>query len=585
MRAYRCLGWELIAIMMLAVNGGSAAEEKSSPVETSLRIQSARVSRSSTDFNKRFPGRYYSYNDGGSGVGLQLLLSINDGVILPTSTDTVTIETFVDDTFQNLQSTGSDSTYNGNRQATVSEDGKTVLFTVATSRTPADDAGRVFVRGGIQLRVSRAEAIVATNRASLNVGEQATVGPFQTTIQSAQSLPSGLNLSIAITGDAARIQKLRVYDEDSNLIGQSRLSSPEIGERPAVVTLNVRQPPKSAVTFEITYLEKADWIRIPFEAQVDIGVVKAGPAQPGDAKPPKRTGAQTWPPPRENAESLPARRPAFEPDRNKGATNTAPRIVESAAVDIFSLTVGKPDPAEMPSALWKNAPSPSFHAAGFTTARLMLSVPGVSILSIPPDGVSVTRFEDDKGAKLDATLYRETASSSYSAFPSARYSPDGQQMLLTLSLAGAPSPGATRCTLGGEIRAKVGRGESTNFTDKVDLRRGDAFTVGPFTGKVATLRETPPFQPPFSGLNFELWLSISGPVNKLRSIEILDRDGKPFNATPVAPGDFSSAQSGEVRCAFHLPTPIRGAVRFKFCYYLADEIVSVPFEVNTGIGL
>jgi len=585
MRGYYCIGCALILIAMALGNGGSAAEEKSSSIESSLRIQSARVTRSSADFNKRFPARYYTYNDGNPGVSLQFLFSISEGIILPISNDSITIETFVDDTFQNLQASGVDTSYSGNRQGTVSEDGKTVLFTIATSRTPAEDAGRVFVRGAINARISRVGPIVATNQVSLIVGEEAMIGPFHTAIQAAQSLPSGLNLSITITGDAARVQKIRILDQKLNVMGEGRLSSFEVGDRPANASLNVRGTPKDALTLEITYLEKADRMRIPFEAQVDIGVAKAGPIEVGTVTTPNRTGTQTWPPPRENAQNLPARRPAFNPDENKVATNANPRIVESAAVDIFSLSVGKSDPSDSPSTIWKNPPPPSFHAAAFTTARLMLSVPEVSILSVAPDGVSITRFEDDKGAKLDTTLYRETLSASYSSFPPTRYSPDGQQMLLTLALVGSPSPGATRCILGGEIRARVGRGESTNFADKVDLRRGDTFTVGPFTGKVTTLRETPPLQPPFTGLNFELWLSISGPVNKLRSIEILDRDGKPFNSTPVAPGDFPSAQSGELRCAFHLPTPIKGAVRFKFCYYLSDEIVRVPFELNTGIGL
>ena len=519
MRGYYCIACPVVLIAMALGNDGSAAEEKSSSIESSLRIQSARVTRSSTDFNKRFPGRYY--NEGSPGVSLQFLLSISEGIILPISNDSITIETFVDDTYQNLQATGADTSYSGNRQGTVSEDGKMVLFSVATTRTPAEDAGRVFVRGAINARISRVGPIVATNQVSLNVGEEAMIGPFHTAIQSAQSLASGLNLSITITGDAARIQKIRILDEKENVVGEGRLSSFEIGDRPANASLNLRGTSKGVVTLEITYLEKAERIRIPFEAQVDIGVAKTGPIEPGTMTNPKRAGTQTWPPPRENAQNLPARRPGFNPDENKVATNANPRIVESAAVDIFALSVGKPDPSESPSAVWKNPPSPSFHAAAFTTARLMLSVPGVSILSIPPDGVSITRFEDDKGAKLDATLYRENLSASYSAFPPVRYSPDGEQMLLTLALAGSPSPGATRCTLGGEIRAQVGRGQATNLTDKVDLRRGDTFTVGPYTGKVTTLRETPSFQPPFTGLNFELWLFISGPVNKLRAVEIL----------------------------------------------------------------
>ena len=275
------------------------------------------------------------------------------------------------------------------------------------------------------------------------------------------------------------------------------------------------------MALEYTFLEKPEPVRIPFEAQVDIGVAKAGPVEAVEGgKAPDRTGARIWPPPRQNpVEALPPPRAAFNPDAGSqaAAAKAAPAKLDKATVDLFSITVAKPAPSEVKGVEWNTPPSPVFYASGFTIARLLLSTPGASIVSVPPDGITVTRFEDNKGGQLDTTLYRETSASSDPSSPTQPCrSPDGEQLLLNLSLASAPTPGATHCTLTGNVQARVIRGERTDATEKLELRKGEAFAAGPFQGTV-TERQTPLFVPaPQDTGEHEAWILVSGPVARLR---------------------------------------------------------------------
>ena len=217
-------------------------------------------------------------------------------------------------------------------------------------------------------------------------------------------------------------------------------------------------------------------------------------------------------------EALPPRRAAFNPDADaRAAAKSLAAKLDKATVDLFSLTVAKPTPSEVKGVEWKTPPSPIFNASGFTIARLLLSTPGASIVSVPPEGITVTRFEDNKGGQFDTTLYREADFYAVSPLSApAHRSPNGDQMLLNLSLASAPTPGATRCTLTGNIRVRVIRGERTDTTGKVDLRKGNAFAAGPFKGTV-TERQTPPFTPaPQKTGQNEVWIRVSGPVGRVR---------------------------------------------------------------------
>ncbi len=583
----------ILALAALGLNIFSARGADSTNSDVSLRIFSARVSHGGPDFNKRFPGRY-SYGEDTPGVNMQFLLTLKDGTVLAVPRDGLSLDTFVDDTYQSLLGTGNDSRYNNNNgQSFIGEDGHAVLFTVATSHPPADDAGRVFVRGTLDAKIGRGEPLVATNQLSLTVGQEVTVGPFRSVLRSVSDQGAGnlLNLSFSVEGDASRIKKARILDGNGKVLSEDRQFRFELmqpGDRPITAYVLIKSPPKDAPVFiEFTYFEKVETVQIPFEAQVDIGVAKAGPIEPGERKPSKRNGAKAWPPPRENPDNtMPPRRATFDPASKSAKQSAANSLkLDKASVDLFSLTLGKPAPSEVKSVVWKNPPSSSFFATGFTIARLMLSVPGGSILSVPSDGVVISSFKDDKGGKLDTTCYRDNYSP-YTALSTTRLSPDGQQTLVNVSLASAPTPGATRCTLAGEVKAQVARDQSTNTSAALPLHKGQEFPAGPFTVTINELRQaamsTPASQD--SG-ELDIWLTISGPADRIQSLELLDDKGRPLG---MSRADFTTfgfqRDSGSSR-SFRLVATPPGPVSVRIRHFGSEETVRVPFEVTTGVGL
>ena len=138
--------------------------------------------------------------------------------MLPTGPYAVSTETFVDDTYQSLLS--GEGPGNANGQSAVSEDGRALLLTVATNRAPAEDAGRVFVRGSVQVRLHRGQPSVVTSKLPLTVGQEAMVGPFRTVVRSlsAPGADTRVDMRIDVEGDASRIQKVRVLDGNGQVL-------------------------------------------------------------------------------------------------------------------------------------------------------------------------------------------------------------------------------------------------------------------------------------------------------------------------------------------------------------------------------
>jgi hypothetical protein len=425
----------------------------------------------------------------------------------------------------------------------------------------------------------------------LTIAQEVMVGQFRTTLRSISDTGGrGVSLSLAVQGDLNRIQKVRVLSSDGDSLTDERLNrftdnlDSNERERSTSIYLTLKTTPKEPVVLEYTVAEKVEQVRIPFEAQVDFGVAKAGPLEPSEEKRPKRSGVrreQEWPPRRSsNEESFPPRRAAFDP-----GTSPKPQTAkqEKAAVDLFSLTIGKSAPNEQKNVRWNNQPSPSFTPSGFTSARLLFSVPGSAILAVPPDGISVTRFEDDKGGKLSTKLYRDSLSSSSAL----RKSPDDQQVLLNISLASSPTPGATRCTLVGTVTAKVGRGQQTNATEKLDVHKGQTFKAGPFNGSFVDVRQA--FGNDFNRFEtpqgVEVWIQISGPVQKARSIEILGAESGKVLANRLLRGDiqmgFNEGDTYSIQLAALPAEPVLLRVR----HYESEGTVEVPFNISTGIGL
>jgi hypothetical protein len=578
----------LAAALLTAIRCPGAGDSTNTNVI--VRIFSARVTRGAGEAVKRFTGR--SYNDSSPGVSLQLALTLQDGMMMQPARDALTIETFVDDTYQNLATTaGERGGYSDYNQSVLSEDKRSLLLSISSPRSPADDAGRVFVRGSILARVTDDKPITISNRLSLVVGQEVTMGGFPIAVRSVTDHGGGnsVGVTLAVSGDATRVHRIRLLDAAGTSLHDERLgrtSGSEIGERATSVFLTLRSMPKEPVTLEFSYVEKLRTVRIPFEAQVDIGYAKAGPITPAEPSAPKRRTELNWPPPpKEEQASLPQTRPPV--DIAAAPSRAAAETATKASIDLFSFAVAKAPQTEVNISKWRHPPSKGFHASGYTVARLMLSTPGATILSVPPEGLAIKQFADDKVGPLDTSTYREGFGS---AGPQQlRRSPEGDQALLTLSFASAPTPGATRCTLSGTVQAKVARGEVTNTASNVDMRSGNTFTNGPFTIKIVQVRQIAPLSPGFRDPEqVELWVEFTGPVSRIRSVEILGiSDGKEILLNPnrIVLAEMGMTRPDYANHVFKLSSAPVKPPTFRIRHFTTDELVQVPFEISTGIGL
>jgi hypothetical protein len=277
------------ALLLENVPSRAADRATQSPTNTSLRVQSVRIARSTKELQSRFGTRYYG--DGQQGVNLQLLLNVEDAFLLSPARDAIVVETFVDDTYQSLLS-GNSGEYvssSGNIQPVVSENGHSLLFSVSGNRPPAEEAERVFVRGFVEARISRSEMKTEKTTLPLTVGQNVTAGPFRATLRSVGDNGGGsVSINLAIEGETASLRKVRAYREGEverpGFEERQPSYSSESSGRTTTVYLTVRGSAKDPVTLEFNYAEKVEPVRIPFEAQVDLGVTKAGPVESWDGK-------------------------------------------------------------------------------------------------------------------------------------------------------------------------------------------------------------------------------------------------------------------------------------------------------------
>ena len=572
----------LVSVCVLVIAGLCFAEPPATapttkPAEATLKIVSVRVNRINPDLQKKFRNRYSS--DGNPGVQMQLMLTLNGQQLLPLGRDAVNIDTFVDDTYQNL--VGQQRDYYGPTVNTISEDGTTLLFPVNTNKTPADDAERVFVRGSIAARVAKGEPKVVSAKVKLKLGEQFAAGPFKGNVRSMnESGPNNVNVSLNLTGgEAGSVRNVRVLSSAGGVL-QERVDArnDNYNER-ANTTFTLYIPSgNEELVLEFSYYEKIDTVKIPFEAQVDIGQTKVGPIEAGQpaAKADRR---RPWPPPADDRVELAPHRPGFSPATQPAAT-AQPKI-ERPSVDLFSLTLGKPSTEEESSAKWQNTPSPTLRPRGFTLARLLLSVPDASILTILPTDLTLTGFSDDKTAKIDAGISANYLSN-YSRSNIAQVTRDGQQALVTLPIDAPVTPGATKATIVGSIKATVGRSEKVVPSRPLELKVGEKFTAGPYQITLTDVRQPPPQSIDYPSDNgYTLVYTIKGPIKQLRLLEL----GQTRQMAAGFSGYYNQdAPTDETAIQFMMPQlPDKPTMSVK--YFDKVETVTLPFEVSTTLGL
>jgi hypothetical protein len=590
------MGFLLTAVCASAMRGQTTAPSTAPSGGATMRVQSFRISRE-VDYQKRFARGGY-FPEGDLGVTMQLLLSLDDVSLLPLTREGIVIDTFVDDTYQNLLGTARDGAQVTSVGPQLSDDGQLLLFTIQTRRSPAAQAGRVFVRGTVQGRAARGALETARGALALKVGAQATVGTFATTIRSiSDNGRTNLSVVAAVDGDASRIRRIRVLADGDRVLQenvQARFDQ-ESARNSNTFYMNVPTG-TDEITLEYQIAQRIEPIQIPFEAQVDIGQVKAGPIGAPAAGPAALRGgrATAWPPPARPAApapSLPPRRPTVPPPppRPAQAANrppvpaptTAP-VLEKTAIDLFGISINKPAPGEVEGVKWANPPGANFRAAGLRTLRLMVTTPDRFILAIPPNSTTITRFEDNLATHPTAGLLPEELNVFTQSVPAA-ISADGRQALLTIMLAGAPAPGATSCTIAGSMRAKVSKSSPTVRSEAVPLFSNQSFKAGPYEGTFTNV--VLPAGAEANLLQTQVAVNIKGPVNELASIELEDTETKQSVASLSWGARLENSRSDNLGFTMMIRQTPPEQVVVRIRYNDGVEMVEIPFEIKTGIGL
>ncbi|HVT90470.1 MAG TPA: hypothetical protein VHD56_16570 [Tepidisphaeraceae bacterium] len=196
----------------------------------------------------------------------------------------------------------------------------------------------------------------------------------------------------------------------------------------------------------------------------------------------------------------------------------------------------------------------------------------------------MNRFEDDKVGKLDSAIYRppDTVVRNQPAF----LSPDGQQALVSLSLTSAPSSGATRCSIGGQVRATVARKIVLDSSDPISLFKGRDFKAGPFSGTIVSVAQNAPMTPNATNTSYEVMIRFAGRVSNLLRFEIVDKKtGRTLvdrNILLQESQQQSNAQSISFPVAL-AQVPEEVIFRVQHCEKI--ETVDLPFDISTTVGL
>jgi hypothetical protein len=576
----------LVALCVLVFTSLTQAQTTApatQPAEVTVKVITARVNRNTPELQKKFRNRYGS--DGNPGVTIQLLMTLQGQQMLPLTQQAISVDTFVDDTFQNLL--GEQRGYYGSSAVQLSDDGTTVLFPVNASKPPADDAQRVFVRGSITARVGKGEQKVVTGKVKLKINENFTAGPYKGQIRSLNDNGSN-NMSVGVNltgGEGTSVRNVRVTTAGGAVLqerSEPRFDYPE--RSPISINLNIPSG-NDEIVLDLSYFEKLDTVKIPFEAQVDIGHAKAGPIEPG--QPNKAPGAdrrRAWPPPANEQIELPARRASFAPPTQPTVVPEGPTVIKPT-VDLFSLTLGKPPTDVVAAAHWAAQPSSQFVPRGFTVARLLLSIPDGVILAIPAGDMALSSFGDDKTPKVAAGI-SDSFINNYSRRNIAMVSREGQQALINFPIDAAVTPGATKATIAGSVKASVGRAEKTVTLDPVELKAGTKLTAGPFEVTVRDVYQAPPMTPE-AGPETQITatLHIKGPIRQIRSVQLGTISPMPIQGSAAYPYYNEQPEPIETTVQIMLPRTPTEKQPITVRYFDKVETVTLPFELSTTLGL
>lgn len=205
-----------------------------------------------------------------------------------------------------------------------------------------------------------------------------------------------------------------------------------------------------------------------------------------------------------------------------------------------------------------------------TTLRVLFTLPGQKIISLDEKASKFTKFTDDKGTDLRG------GESGFGHFP--EHSEDHQKMVIDLRGGALPAAGATKIILQANIAFLCGSDPKTETQKDIAIKDGTKVEVG---GVAFTFDEVRVSKEDAQKMTFTLKTDqFPGAITKT---EFMGVDGKPLNAELGMSGSMG-AEGGKTTYMAEYTIPKTDAVNIQFTYFSKVQTVTVPVNVEAGVG-
>lgn len=237
-------------------------------------------------------------------------------------------------------------------------------------------------------------------------------------------------------------------------------------------------------------------------------------------------------------------------------------------VAVVALKIGKEIPGDPEGKL-------AFHQPGIV---LTLVLGRADKLFIGMDGKNsqLVSFTDNKGTDL---LKRsgKFSISGLDAFP--KFSKDGHVCVFDVRGSMIPAKGATSVRVKAIVVLKYGEGEKTAVQKDLKLKKGSKLTVGPVPWTIEKVGE------PDYG-NAALGITVTGSVSHatIKKLVFLDADGKEVEHSIGARFSSGARNHMTYNVTYNFKKKV-DVVTVKVIYFEKTEIVTIPIDLEVGVGL
>jgi hypothetical protein len=204
-----------------------------------------------------------------------------------------------------------------------------------------------------------------------------------------------------------------------------------------------------------------------------------------------------------------------------------------------------------------------------TRLALELHYPKGGLIDLQREGSTLVSFSDDKGTNL---LTEDDFGGPFEMLP--RISEDSRELLFVIGAKTLPNATAAQLRAQGSVRVMVADAKETHTSATLELVAGTPCEVGPFTFSVSSAG------PSEWSEAFSITLESKTDLSAIVRYALVDQDGNEIALQET----MSMSGMGSWQQSLDCEKPVETA-QLRIECWTEPEIVDVPFEVRTGLGL